>query len=89
MFALPSPLSLVVSTVVFVTATFYVRRWMDDYDLPRGLTRSLLIFIVASMASYAASEVIDYVAGEPPAKSQSVANELDGLLPQVTPNASE
>ena len=45
-------LSLVVSTVVFFAATYYIRRWADANDFPKGMSRSICIFVVALVISY-------------------------------------
>ena len=51
--------SLAVSTAVFFVAARYVKRWLEDNDIPKGLTRGALIFAVALAASYAAGWLID------------------------------
>jgi hypothetical protein len=67
MFSLPSPSNLVVSTVAFFWAGWYARRWMDEHELPRGITRSLLVLIVASLASCGAGTVVDQFTEAPQA----------------------
>jgi hypothetical protein len=44
--------SLIVSTIAFFVASYYVKRWMDENDFPKGMTRSLTIFAVAAAVSY-------------------------------------
>ena len=55
--------SLVVSTVVYFAATFLLRRRLDDMGMPKGMTRSVLIFCVALVAAYGAAAALDWVLG--------------------------
>ena len=51
--------SLVVSTIVFFAASFLIKRQLDEIDIPKGLTRSLSIFVLALAVSYAAGWLVD------------------------------
>ena len=55
-------LSMVLSTIAFFIASYYLRRYMDDADIPKGVTRSVLIFSIALMASYFVALAADYLA---------------------------
>jgi hypothetical protein len=52
---------LVVSTVVFFVVSFFVKRWLEDNDIPKGMTRGALIFAIAFAAAYGASWLVDHV----------------------------
>ena len=39
--------SLVASTIAFFVASYFIKRWMDENDIPKGMTRSLTIFTLA------------------------------------------
>ena len=52
---------LVVSTVVFFVASYFVKRWLDDNDIPKGVTRSALVFCVSLIAAYSASWLVDHL----------------------------
>ena len=54
-------LSIVLSTIAFFVAGYYLRRYMDDADIPKGGTRSVLIFSIALMASYLVALAADYL----------------------------
>jgi VIT1/CCC1 family predicted Fe2+/Mn2+ transporter len=45
-------LSLILSTIAFFVATFLIRRRLDDMDMPKGMTRNVLIFTLAAAVSY-------------------------------------
>ena len=52
-------LSLVVSAFAFLVFSYYLKRWADDNDLPRGLTRSVSILLAAGVLSYGVAWVVD------------------------------
>lgn len=60
MFELPSIGNLIVSTVVFFVAAWYLHRYFDEQDLPRGLTRNVLVIVLASMVSWASGNAVDW-----------------------------
>lgn len=45
-------LSILLSTVAFFVATYYLRRWLDEMGIPKGMTRGTLIFTAALLISY-------------------------------------
>jgi len=56
--------SIVVSTVAYFVAAFFIKRWIDDMDIPKGVTRSLLIFAGAAVVSYGVASIVDLMASE-------------------------
>ena len=54
-------LSLVLSTIAFFVASYYLKRYLDDMDIPKGMTRSALIFSIALLISYIVALVADYL----------------------------
>jgi hypothetical protein len=65
MFSLPSMWNLIISTMVFFIAVWYFNRIMDEQSLPGGMTRSVLVFVLASMLSWGAGELVDRIQGKP------------------------
>ena len=51
--------SLVVSTFAFLALSYYLKRWADDNDLPRGMTRSTSILVVAGVLAYGVAWLAD------------------------------
>jgi hypothetical protein len=51
--------SLIVSTFAFFGLSYYLMRWADDNELPRGMTRSTSILVVAGLLSYGVAWVVD------------------------------
>lgn len=66
MFALPSMLNLIVSTIVFFIAAWYIHRYMDEHGIPKGMTRGLAVFVLASLVSWGAGEIVDWFQGPQP-----------------------
>ena len=61
MFELPSMWNLVISTAAFIVAAWYVRRYLDENGIPKGMTRGLMVFVLASVVSWLAGEVTDWI----------------------------
>lgn len=54
-------LSLVLSTIAFFVASFFIKRWLDDMDIPKTMTRNIVIFVAAAAVSYGVAFVVDLV----------------------------
>ena len=52
-------LDIVVSTVAFFAFGYFIKRWADENDLPRGMTRNVSIFVAALALSYAVTWLVD------------------------------
>ena len=52
-------LSIVVSTIAFFVFGYFIKRWADDNDLPRGMTRNISVFVAALALSYAVAWLVD------------------------------
>jgi hypothetical protein len=53
---------LVASTIAFFAASYFIKRWMDENDLPKGMTRSLTIFALAIAVAYGVGWLVDRIA---------------------------
>lgn len=58
---LPSLWNLVISMIVFFIAVSYLRRYLEEQGLPKGLTRGTLVFVLASLVSCGSGELVDWV----------------------------
>jgi VIT1/CCC1 family predicted Fe2+/Mn2+ transporter len=54
--------SLILSTIAFFAASYFIKRWMDDNDIPKGMTRSITIFAVALGISYGVGWLVEHLA---------------------------
>ena len=55
-------LSLLLSTFVFFIASYYIKRYLDGMDIPKGITRSIVIFTLAVAIAYVTGAVVDWLA---------------------------
>ena len=55
-------LSLVVSTVAFFVAAYFIKRYLNGMDIPKGMTRSIVVFTLALAISYGVALVVDWIA---------------------------
>jgi VIT1/CCC1 family predicted Fe2+/Mn2+ transporter len=53
--------SLIASTIAFFVASYFIKRWMDNNDIPKGMTRSLTIFALAAALSYGVGWLVDHI----------------------------
>ena len=58
-------LDLILSTIVFFVVSFWFRRYLENQGIGAGITRNLLILVVATVASFAASAIISQFDHEP------------------------
>jgi hypothetical protein len=65
MFSLPLVWNSIISMVVFFVAAWYFNRVLDEQQLPGGMTRGVLVFVLASLLSWGAGELVDRIQGKP------------------------
>ena len=54
--------SLLASTIAFFVASYFIKRWMEDNDIPKGMTRSLTIFVLALALAYGVGWLVEHIA---------------------------
>ena len=52
--------NIIISTIVFVIAAWAIRRYLDDMGMSKGITRGLLVFVLAYVISWVSGEVVDW-----------------------------
>ncbi len=60
MLTLPSTWSLILSLLVFFIAAGYLRRYLDEQDIPKGMTRATLIFTFAFLLAWGTEKAADW-----------------------------
>lgn len=77
--------NLIISTIVFFIAAWYGRRYLDGQGIPKGMTRSLMIFVFASLVSWGAGEIADWTQEkiEGPQPAAQASGDLTQLLKAV------
>jgi hypothetical protein len=81
MFTLPSIWNILISTIVFVIAAWFIRRKLDEHGLPKGMTRGLLVFVLAYMVAWGAGMLVDLAHDKiygvtPPSQLEQDVNQL-------------
>jgi hypothetical protein len=54
-------LSLFVSTIAFFVSTYFLRRYLENMGVPKGMTRGALIFSIALLISYVVTTGVDHL----------------------------
>jgi len=85
MFTLPSVWNLIISTIVFFIAVRYLHRYLEEQGLPKGMTRSILVFALASLVSWGSGEMVDWTQEkiEGPQPAAQTSDDLSQLLKAV------
>ena len=52
--------NIIISTIVFIIAAWWIRRYLDEQGFPHGMTRGLLVFILAYAVSWVSGEFVDW-----------------------------
>ena len=54
-------LSLFLSTVAFFIASYFIKRYLDGIGVPKSMTRSITIFVLAAMISWGVAFAVDWI----------------------------
>ena len=53
-------LNLTVSTIVFFIAAWFLNGYLDEQGIPKGLTRGVMVLVLASLMSWGAGWAVDW-----------------------------
>lgn len=56
-----STTDIVVSTIAFFVASYFLKGYLEDMGIPKGMTRNTMVFALALAASYIAQVAVDWV----------------------------
>jgi membrane protein implicated in regulation of membrane protease activity len=56
----PSTWNVVISTIVFVLAIWYLQKWLNKSDQPKSAARGIAVFVLASVLSWGSGVLIDW-----------------------------
>ncbi len=75
-------LNLIISTIVFFVAAWFINRYLDTQGIPKGMTRGVLVLVLASLVSWGAGEMVDWaqVKIEGPQAAAQSSGDLSQLL---------
>jgi hypothetical protein len=79
-------LNLIISTIVFFVAAWFANRYLDELEITKGMTRGVLVFVLASLVSWGAAEMVDWaqVKIEGPQAAAQTSGDLSQLLKAVS-----
>lgn len=77
--------NLVISTIVFFIAAWYIHRYLDEQGIPKGMTRGISVFALASLVSWGAGVAVDWTQEkiEGPQPVAKTSDDLSQLLKAV------
>jgi hypothetical protein len=52
---------LVLSTIAYFVASYFIKRRLEEMDIPRGMTRSIVIFVLALGVAYGVAFLADRI----------------------------
>ncbi len=53
-------LSIVLSTIAFFVSSYFLKRYLEEMGMPKGMTRGVLIFAIALAISYLVALAVGY-----------------------------
>ena len=56
-------LSLVISTIVFFVASFFIKKQFVEMGMPAGMTRGLMVFCLSVAIAYGAAAAVAWIVG--------------------------
>jgi hypothetical protein len=55
-------LSLVISTIAFFVASYFIKRYLNDIGVPKTMTRGLVVFVLALAIAYGVAFIVERAA---------------------------
>jgi len=52
-------LSFLLSTIAFFVSAYYVKRFLENQGIPKGMTRGVLVFSISLLIAYLVSFGVD------------------------------
>jgi len=85
MLTLPSMWNLIISTLVFFISAWYINRYLNEQGIPKGMTRGILVLMLASLAAWGAGAAADWAQEtlEGPQPEAQTTDNLERLLKEV------
>jgi hypothetical protein len=55
-------LGIALSTVAFFVASYFIKRYLDESGIPKGMVRGMLVFALALAVAYGVYFIVDWLA---------------------------
>ena len=56
-------LGIVLSTIAFFAASFFIKRYLDEIGIPKTMVRGMVVFVLALAVAYGVVFVVDWISG--------------------------
>ncbi len=56
-------ISIVLSTIAFFVASFFIKRYLNEIGVPKTMTRGLVVFTLALVIAYGVAFIVDWALG--------------------------
>ena len=56
-------LGLVISTIAFFVAAYFIKRYLDEIGVPKTAVRGLVVFVLALAVAYGIAFTVDWAVG--------------------------
>lgn len=80
-------LNLIISTIVFFIAAWFLNRYLDEQGIPKGMTRNITVMVLASMMSWGSGWAVDWAQGK--VEGQPVTAQTSEGLSQILKAANQ
>ena len=50
---------IVVSTIVYFIAAYFIKRRLEEMGIPKGMTRGTVVFVLAAVVAYGAAYLVN------------------------------
>ncbi len=55
-------LGIVLPTIAFFVASYFIKRYLDEIGIPKGMVRGMLVFVLALAVAYGVYFIVDWFA---------------------------
>jgi len=56
-------LGIVLSTIAFFVAAFFIKRYLDEIGIPKTMVRGMVVFVLALAVAYGVAFIVDWLSG--------------------------
>jgi len=56
-------LGIVLSTIAFFVASYFIKRYLDGIGVPKTMVRGMVVFVLALAVAYGVAFVVDWSTG--------------------------
>jgi hypothetical protein len=56
-------IGLIVSTIAYFVAAYFIRRQLEEMGIPKGFTRGISVFVLALAVAYGVAWIVDLIVG--------------------------